>query len=456
MERLGDQLRKDPRIAEAKKLLVETVRSYQDQLDGPKPPDPSLKKEYAHLIDQFAEMRAGKLFYPYLGSGIGKGALVELLDGSVKYDFISGIGPHFWGHSYPQLIEAGVDAAISDLVMQGNLQQNEDGVELSRTILEASGMDHIFITSSGAMANENGLKIAFQKRFPASRVLAFDGCFMGRTLVMSQLSDKPKFREGLPHILSVDYIPFYDPKRGEASTKESLRVLEKLLNRYPGEHAVMCMELVQGEAGFWVGCTDFFKRIIELLKKHDVLFLADEIQSFGRTEQLFAYQHFELQEEVDIVIMGKMSQVCATLFKSRVLPKPGLLSQTFTSSTSAIRAGQFVFNHLADGHYYGPEGLNAQLHRHFAIRLQALADKYPEWVEGPFGIGSMIAFTPFDGSAEKALSLVQRLFDNGVLSFIAGGNPTRVRFLIPAAVTTPKEINAVVDILEKSLQQEAG
>ena len=70
------------------------------------------------------------MYYPYLGSGIGRGALVELADGSVKYDFITGIGVHYMGHNHPALLEAGVDAALTNTVMQGNLQQNVESARL--------------------------------------------------------------------------------------------------------------------------------------------------------------------------------------------------------------------------------------------------------------------------------------------------------------------------------------
>jgi 4-aminobutyrate aminotransferase-like enzyme len=306
------------------------------------------------------------------------------------------------------------------------------------------------------MANENGLKLAFQKRYPANRVLAFDNCFMGRTLVMSQISDKPKFREGLPNMLAVDYVPFFDAEHPEESTKRAIEVLKQHIKRYPGQHAAMCMELVQGEAGFWVGSSAFFKSIIKVLKENDIVVIADEIQSFGRTEQLFAFQHFGLQDDVDVVIMGKLSQICGTLFKARMAPKPALLSQTFTASTSAIAASQYIFDQLLSGNFFGPHGKNAKVHAYFENKLKGLNKKYPNAIKGPYGTGAMIAFTPFDGSMDKALALVNRLFQNGVLSFIAGGNPTRIRFLVPVVVTTEEDIDNVTDLLEKSLKEEGA
>jgi len=176
--------------------MLEALADHQERITGVKPPDPALRTPYEQVLREFGRIRAGNLFYPYIGSGIGRGPLVELADGSVKYDFISGIGVHHWGHSHPVLVEAALDAALRDTVMQGNLQQNMESVELARTLLDAAtasgaGLKHCFFSTSGAMANENALKIIFNKRAPADRLLALDGCFAGRTLGLSQVTDRP-------------------------------------------------------------------------------------------------------------------------------------------------------------------------------------------------------------------------------------------------------------------------
>ena len=104
--------------------------------------------------------------------------MVELLDGSVKYDFITGIGVHYMGHSHPEILDASIDAALEDTVMQGNLQASPIGTEVSKLFLQAarrkgSKLEYCFLTSSGAMANENALKVIFQKKATANRFLAF-------------------------------------------------------------------------------------------------------------------------------------------------------------------------------------------------------------------------------------------------------------------------------------------
>lgn len=448
---LCHEMLNDKRIIEAKRLIQEAVESHQNKIQGIKPGDPTKKQQYHDVLDKFAQLRGGKLFFPYIGSGMGKGALVELLDGSIKYDLISGIGVHLFGHSHPELIQAAIDAALSDTIMQGHLQQNVDAIELAEILVKASKLDHCFISSSGAMANENALKIAFQKKHPASRILAFENCFMGRTNTLAQITDKPSFREGLPSTLHVDYIPFYDHRNPEESTAKAVEVLKRYLYRYPKEYAAMSFELVQGEGGFNTGTTEFFTTLMTILKEHQVAIIVDEIQTFGRTSTLFAFQHFGLDKFVDIVTIGKLSQVCATLFCNDFTPRAGLLSQTFTSSTSAIRAGTVIINNLINQNYYGKEGKVASLHLHFVDNLKAIEQRHPDLIEGPYGIGAMIAFTPYKGNAKAATEYIHRLFEAGVISFIAGSNPTRVRFLLPIGAISHDDIDKVTVIIEQTL-----
>lgn len=449
---IASHFKNDPRVLEAKRLLMEAVQSYQKSITAIRPPQSELIQSYEEILNAFHIIRGGKLYFPYLGSGWGHGPLVELLDGSIKYDMISGIGPHFWGHSYPPLIEVAIEAAFNDTIMQGHLQQNYDAVLLSQQLIKASGLDHCFLSSSGAMANENALKLAFQNRFPAHRVLAFEKCFMGRTLALSQITDKPAFREGLPSILPVDYIPFYHEDDPEGSTQRALQMLHKHLARYPHQHAIMCFELIQGEAGFNMGTTQFFTSLMNVLKDHNIPIFIDEIQTFGRTPQLFAYQHFKLDDFVDVVSIGKLSQVCATLFRSSLKPKAGLLSQTFTSSTIALQTSDWIIQHLQSDNFYGHEGKLVRLHARFEEHFKRLESQWPDRIRGPYGIGAMVIFTPFDGETQRVARFVQDLFQAGVISFVAGSHPTRVRFLIPAGVMTLEDVDSVMHIVEKVLE----
>lgn len=444
-------LKVDPMVIEAKKMLLSAVMKHQKNLRGICPPNPELAASYKEALEHLAKQRGGKTWYPYLGSGIGSGPFVELMDGSVKYDFIGGIGVHHFGHSHPHILSASIDAAISDIIMQGHLQQNSDQADLIDFLVKASKLDHCFLCSSGSMANDNALKIAMQKNHPAKRILTFEGGFSGRTWAMSQITEKAAVREGLSVLLGVDFIPFFDANEPEKSTKRALESLKKYIWRHPGDHALMIFEMIQGEGGYYPGTKEFFTKLMEILKENHIAVHVDEIQTFGRTSKLFAYQHFDVEEFVDIVTIGKLAQVCATLFRHEYNPKPGLLSQTFTSSTSAIHASKEMLHLMIKEDFFGLDGKNMQLHKHFVSNFEQIRKRHPNLIKGPYGLGAMVAFTPFDGEAQRVIQFGKDLFQAGVISFICGKDPTRIRFLAPVGAVQPQDIDTVTQILEKTL-----
>lgn len=449
---VADEMLNDPLVRKAKEELLAAIETHRKKITGIRPPLAHLKLSYAEAVKNLGNLRGQDPFYPYIGSGLGNGALVELADGSVKYDFISGIGCH-WGHSHPKLIAASLDASLQDTCMEANLQSNRDASELMELLVKHSGMDHCFLTTSGAMANENALKMVFQKRAPSQRILAFERCFMGRTLALAQITDKPTFREGLPLNFQIDYVPFYDEKDPKGSTERALSTLKKHLTRYPDGHACMCFEMIQGEAGGYPGQRDFFLSLMRVLKENNIPIFVDEIQSFGRTDHLFAFQHFGLEEYVDVVSCGKLMQVCATLFKKSLRPKPMLIAQTFLSATSLIRVSKVIIKSILEEGYLGVEGKNMQIRKHFTGHLERLAAHYPDKFQGPFGYGLMIPCTPFKGDREKVIALAKALFEAGLITFLAGSNPTRLRFLVPPGGVTFDDLDHAASILEETLKK---
>lgn len=455
---IGEQFNHDPRIKEAKRLIKNTLTDYQNKIIGVRKSDVSLQKGYAQWLDEISALRGRPLYFPYISSGIGRGALVELMDGSVKYDFITGIGVHIMGHSHHKMVEAGIDAAIEDTVMQGNLQSDKVSKEVMELFINAAqkngaGLEHCFLTSSGAMANENAFKIIFQKKEPAHRWLAFKRCFTGRSLATSQMTDKPEYRQGIPPIIAVDYIPFFDEEHPAESTEAALNQLNALLTKNKNEYAGMCFELIQGEGGYYPGQSDFFKVIMDVLRKHNVAVMIDEIQTFARTTDMFAFQYFGLDQYVDVVTVGKMTQVCATLFSKDFNPKPGLLSQTFMASTSALHAGKVILLELLNGNFLGEEGKIAMLSGHFRSHLENLSRQFPDQLKGPFGFGAMVGLTYKDGCPQKTKDFLMKLFEFGVMGFSAGANPARVRFLLPAMAIHKEDIDEASRIIGRVLRE---
>ncbi|MFB6346151.1 MAG: aminotransferase class III-fold pyridoxal phosphate-dependent enzyme [bacterium] len=458
---LGQQFFNDSRVESSIQNLIQLMEEYSQQLEGTRPPTEGENIHYDQYLNMIEQYRGRELFYPYLSSGLGNGPLVELADGSVKYDCIIGIGVHYLGHSHPDLIEAGIRAGLEDTVMQGNLQQNPESARLMDDLVELgsrgeSRLEHCFLTSSGAMANENALKMCFQHQAPADRVLAFENSFSGRTMTLAQITDKPEYREGLPDTIDVDYVPFYDAEAPEKSTENALSRLNKHLEKHGDQYGAMVMELVQGESGFYPGSREFLEPIMSRLQDRGIPVFVDEVQSFGRTSEPFAFQHFDLESYVDVATVGKLTQTCATLYTPELNPEPGLVSQTFTSSSSAIRASRVILNELTGGEYFGPNGIISSVHDDFVDRLTTIHSNHPESLRGPYGTGAMVACTAFDGSTEKTRDFLQTLYNNGVIAFLAGDEPSRVRFLLPVGAIEREHLNEIAQRIETTIDECKG
>lgn len=475
---LGADLQDSPVVRAAIEAIVSEVRARSARLTDVRGPRSELKAGYEDTMQRAAGVRGRGLLYPYLGSGLGHGALVELMDGSVKWDMISGIGVHFFGHSDPDLIAAAVRGAMSDTAMSGNLQSNDDhyafGADLLRLAKRSSRLAHVYSSTSGAMANENGLKVCYQKHAPASRVIAFKDCFMGRTVTMSQIGDAAANRVGIPLSTLVDYMPFYDPVAAERMGRTKyidmcVWHLTQYIERYPKQHACFIFELVQGEGGFNTAPREYFKALMEVCRAHSIAIWDDEIQTFGRTGTMFAYERLDLGDYVDVLCVGKMTQVCATLFTEAYNPGPGLLSGTFTGSGPTFAVGRRVLERLERGRdgqaYYGENGLIERNHRAFVEQVRALAARHPEWFPmqtrwGPLpdivgGTGGMMRLSPFGGDKEKINKACRHLFDEHVIVFYCGHGPYHLRMLPPLGVFNEQDWPRVFECVERGLARTA-
>ena len=469
---VGEQLRQDPAIAAAVDTIVDRVRAHAERITEPRPGNPDLKVSYDELLERSAKVKGRGLLYPALSSGVGNGALVEMADGSVKWDMITGIGVHFLGHSHPEVVRAQATAALDDTTKHGNLQSGFKAYEFGERLVGLAGRNsrlrHAFLTTSGAMANESALKICYQKHHPASRVIAFEHCFMGRSVTMAQIGDSHAGREGIPLSTQVDYMPFWTHEAVEAAggpnrfIDRSLAQLRQYVERYPSQHACFIFELVQGEGGFNVGNRDFFRALMEFCKSHSIAVWDDEIQAFGRTEQMFAYEMYELGEFVDVFCVGKMTQACAVLFTEEYNPRAGLLSGTFTGASVDFAVGNALLDVLEGGDWYGADGGFARHHRAFREQVAALAGRRPEgFPQTPGvpdlagGVGGMMRFTPFGGDKAKITKLCRVAYDEGAIVFYCGHGPYHVRVLPPLPAMRMEDWPRVFEVIERAMTRVA-
>lgn len=411
---------------------------------------------YQRAVRALGRQRGRPLAYPLLLGGPGEGAYVHLADGRRVLDWIGGIGVYAFGHGDADLLETAALAAAASPVFQGHLLPGVEQLRLGRLLLRHASprLRHVWLSLSGAMANENALKLIWQKHAPADRIVSFAHGFAGRTTTLAEITDKPGFREGLPLRGIALHVPFFDPAARDP-IRASVAALDAHLARHPGRVAAMLFELVQGEGGIRTAPREFFVALMERCRAAGVAVWVDEVQTFARTGELFAHQTLGLGDHVDVVTAGKALQGSAALFRRAYNPKPGLVSGTYAGASVGMAVGARIVERLEEDGFLGPRGGIARLGRRVKRRLERLARALPGAVSDPDGIGAMWAFTAFDGSAGAVDAVVRAALDEGLLLFSAGAKPWRVRLLLPVN-TSDDELAEGFAALERALRRLAG
>lgn len=456
----GQELAKSQKISQLVENLAQEVESLSSEIKGVRSPLPDREQVLQQAVAEVNNMRGRPLYYPYVGSGLGRGPYVELMDGSIKIDLINGIGINILGHSHPRVLAASLRGALSDVVMQGNLQPNKEYLQLAKKLVELakknSRLKYAWLSTCGTIANENALKIARQKNSPARMIVALQGAFAGRSTMMAEITDNPAFKQGLPEYHEVLRIPycnkFDDQMCGLSCGKDkALRALQEHVAKHEGNICAFVFEPMLGEGGYRVACRDYFVPLLEFCKQKGIAVWADEVQTFTRTGEFFAYETLGFGQYVDICTIAKTAQNGATLYTEEYNPQPGLIAGTFAGSSASLAAGYEVLEMLDTENYMGPEGKIQQIHREFVGMLNELnTTTCKGLLRDAGGLGLMVAVTPLDGSKEKQGELLKVLYKNGLIAFGCGHGPYRLRFLLPAVMQS-EDIQVVRDILEKSI-----
>lgn len=450
---LGHQIKESAEVNKLITQLVSEVGKINSQIPGIRPAQEGFKEAGKSKMDLAGTFRGRPLHYPYMGTGAGRGPFVELEDGSVKLDLINGIGIHLMGHANPRVMTAAVRGALSDIITQGNLQPNNEYRIFSEKLVQLasrrSRLKYAWLATCGTMANESALKMARQKNSPARLVVGFKNAFAGRSTMMAELTDNPAYRVGLPEYNEVLRIPFYD-KRDPQSGEKTLAALKEHVAKHDKNIACFSFEPMLGEGGYQAAPREFFVPLLEFCREQKIAIWADEVQTFSRTGELFAFETLNIGEYIDICTLAKTAQVGATLYTEEYNPKPGLIAGTFSGSSPSLSVGIEMLDMLQEG-FLGPNGRIQQIHKRFIEGFNKLNETTCAGkVQDAGGMGLMIAFTPFDGKKEQVDSFLRKLFANGVIAFPCGKDPIRARFLVPAIIQDP-EIDTALKIIEQTI-----
>jgi 4-aminobutyrate aminotransferase-like enzyme len=404
-------------------------------------------------LDELSRLRGRSAFYPYLGSGVGRGARAMLADGRWVLDLALGIGVHLFGHGNLDLTETAIRAATSDLVMQGNLVFNREYNLLMKALLAHAprSMAHCWLSLSGADANENALKLVRQKRDGRPGVIAFRGCFHGRTSAMAEITDRPDYRVGQPQTFPVRYLPFYNRHDPDSAAK-TLAILREVIARDGDQIAAMIVELVQGEAGFITAPPQFFVPLFEECCRAGIAVWIDEVQTFARVSALFATDLLNLADYADVITIGKVFHGSALLFRKDFTPDSALISGTYSGATVAMAVARRIIEKLTSEQILGPEGREKLLEKLTRNHLERLSRAKPGLISEVDGVGAMIAFRIGDGSLKSTREFIRRCFDAGLVLYYGGHEPACVRLFLPAGVLTEGELGEAFVIMQRCLE----
>jgi ornithine--oxo-acid transaminase len=226
-----------------------------------------------------------------------EGVWVYDVEGKKYLDCLSAYSAVNQGHVHPQILQALLEQA-KKVTLTSRAFRNDQLPLLYKELSEMSGYEMSLPMNSGAEAVETALKLARKwayvvKKVPRhqAEIIVAGGNFHGRTVTIISFSTDPSYREDFgpftPGFVSVKY--------GDAEA------VARAIN--PNTAAVL-LEPIQGEAGVIIPPVGYLRKVSEICREKNVLFMTDEIQTgLGRTGKLFAAQHEDVR--ADIVIVGK-------------------------------------------------------------------------------------------------------------------------------------------------------
>jgi acetylornithine/N-succinyldiaminopimelate aminotransferase len=224
----------------------------------------------------------------------GRGSWIVDHTGRRYLDFVQGWAVNALGHCPPEIASALAKQA-QRLISPSPAFFNAAALALAQRLAELSGLERVFLASSGAEANEGAIKLARKwgslHKVGAFEIVTFADGFHGRTLATMAASGKSGWDQ------------LFEPKV-PGFPKARLNDLESVRRRIGPQTLAVMLEPIQGEAGVVPATDEFLRALRSLCDAHGLLLILDEVQTgVGRTGKLFAWQHAGIAP--DIMTLGK-------------------------------------------------------------------------------------------------------------------------------------------------------
>ena len=374
----------------------------------------------------------------------GKGVHVWDVEGKQYYDFLSGYSAVNQGHCHPQIVDAFIEQA-QKLTLTSRAFYNDALGAYEKYITTLFGYDKVLPMNTGVEAVETGIKLcrkwAYEvKGVPQDKaeIIVCEKNFHGRTSTVISFSSDPYSKNNFgPYMPGFTAIPFNDLKALEAAL-ENKNVTGFLV------------EPIQGEAGVVVPDDGYLKKAKSICEKHNVLLIADEIQTgLCRTGKMLACDHENVKP--DILLLGKalsggMLPVSAVLCNDEIMMtiKPGEHGSTYGGNPLACKTAIASLQVLQDENMAENAVLMGNLLR---TELEKLNSPFISQVRGK---GLLNAIVINHTNKDAAWELCIRMKENGLLAKPTHGD--KIRFAPPLIIKKEQMIEAV-EIVAKSLEE---
>ncbi|KAJ1929269.1 ornithine aminotransferase [Tieghemiomyces parasiticus] len=384
----------------------------------------------------------------------GKGAKVWDPEGKEYLDFLSAYSAVNQGHCHPKIVQALIDQSQT-LALSSRAFYNDQFGKYAKYVTEYFKYDMVLPMNTGAEAVETALKLArkwgyMKKNIPANKALIFSCAenFHGRTTGVVSMSTDPEARNDFgPYLPNVGP---YCPSTGSVIRYNHVEDLEAALEAHGPEVAAFLVEPIQGEAGIVVPDEGYLKKCYELCQKHNVLFIADEIQTgLARTGTMLAIEHDGVRP--DIVLLGKalsggVYPVSAVLTDRDVMLciQPGEHGSTYGGNPVACAVAIAALEVLKE------ENLVERartLGEQFRTALRAFDSPVIQTVRGR-GLLNAIVIDESRCNGKTAWDLCLLMKERGLLAKPTHQNIIR---LAPPLVISEEELQRGVDIIKSSV-----
>lgn len=269
----------------------------------------------------------------------GLGAHVWDPEGKEYLDFLSAYSAVNQGHCHPKIVAALVEQA-SRLTLSSRAFYNDVFGKFAKFVTEFFGYDMVLPMNTGAEAVETAIKLArkwgyLKKGIPEGEAIVLSATenFHGRTIAIVSMSTDPEAKANYgPYLENVGP---YIPGTNKPLRYNNIEDVEEAFNNAGDKIAAFLVEPIQGEAGIVVPADDYLAKVHALCKKHNVLMIADEIQTgIARTGKLLCVEHANIKP--DVVLLGKaisggVTPVSAVLSSREVMLciEPGTHGSTY-------------------------------------------------------------------------------------------------------------------------------